>query len=280
MPGRPPVDTWAMRPTHPEDSSALVYGVRLLASVALAFALIAVGAYLLLEGTLGQPHLAGAQLHELRVLLVLIGLLAPISGVLAFYLLGGRRVLRDHRLLLHLATRDGLTDLPNKRAFEDEFPDAVAAATRYGEPLGLILAHVDGLERINERHGHEQGDTVLRVISGVLRSSRPGDRPYRLGGDHFSVLLTHTDADSARTLARRLARDFSQAGVELSIGSSALRRGMSAETLRAEADTALYEAKQRGGDRAVPFQEIQAHVSLSGVLVAAPAAMPAAGAQG
>jgi diguanylate cyclase (GGDEF)-like protein len=177
-----------------------------------------------------------------------------------------------------MATRDGLTDLPNERAFEDELPDAVAAATRYREPLALILADVDALERINDRHGHEQGDTVLRVVSGVLRSSRPSDRPYRVGSDHFAILLAHTDAEGARTLAGRLSRDFSEAGVELSMGSSALRHGMSVDTLRAEADTALYEAKQRGGNRAVDFEEIQARVSLGDVVVVAPAAAPTAGA--
>jgi diguanylate cyclase (GGDEF)-like protein len=268
-----------MRPPHPEDSSALAYGARLLATVALTLALIAVAGYLLLAGTLGQRQIDGAQLHHLRLVLGLIGLLAPIGGIVVFYLLGGRRLLRDHRLLLHMATRDGLTDLPNERAFEDDFPDAVAAAGRYREPLGLILADVDGLERINERHGDAQGDTVLRVVSGVLRSSRPSDRPYRVGGDHFAILLAHTDANGADTLARRLARNFSEAGVEISMGSSALRPGMSAETLRAEADTALYEAKQRGGDRAVPFEEIQARVSLSDVVVVASAAAPGAGAE-
>ncbi|HWX95626.1 MAG TPA: GGDEF domain-containing protein [Solirubrobacteraceae bacterium] len=267
-----------MRATHPEEGSALAYGVRLLATVAVTVALIALAGYLLLEGALGQRQIAGGQLHELRLVLGLIGILAPIGGVVAFYLLGGRRLMRDHRLVLQMATRDGLTDLPNQCAFEHEFPDAVAAATRYREPLGLILADVDCLERINERHGHEQGDTVLRVVSGVLRSSRPGDRPYRVGGDHFAIVLAHTDDEGAGTLARRIARDFSQAGVEISMGSSALRPGMSAETLRAEADTALYEAKQRGGDRAVAFDEIRARVSPSDVVVVASGAAPAAGA--
>ncbi len=140
-----------------------------------------------------------SQLHEVRLILGLIGLLALIAGAAVFYLVGGRRLMRDHRRVLRRATRDGLTDLPNQRAFEEELPDAVAAAMRYGDPLALMLLDVDDFKLINDRHGHPQGDTILRVIAGVLRSSRPGDRPYRVGGDEFALLLAHTDAEGART---------------------------------------------------------------------------------
>jgi diguanylate cyclase (GGDEF)-like protein len=201
-----------------------------------------------------------AQLSEVRKILAVIGLLGLLGGGAVFYLLGGRRLMRDHRMVLHRATRDGLTDLPNQRAFQDEFPDAVAAAARYGDPLALILLDVDDFKLINDRHGHQQGDSILRVVSGVLRSCRPGDRPYRIGGDEFALLLAHTDADGARTLARRLCRNFAEVGVEVSIGASVLRPGLAADTLRAEADTALYEAKRQGGNRAAHFDDIRERV--------------------
>jgi diguanylate cyclase (GGDEF)-like protein len=201
-----------------------------------------------------------ARLSEVRSVLVLIGLLALLGGGAVFYVVGGRRLMRDHRMVLRRATRDGLTDLPNQRAFQDEFPDAVAAATRYQDPLALILFDVDDFKLVNDRHGHPEGDSVLRVLAGVLRSSRPGDRPYRIGGDEFALLLGHTDADGARTLARRLSRNFAQAGIEISAGVSALRSGVAADTLRAEADTALYEAKRRGGNRTVHFEDIRDRV--------------------
>jgi diguanylate cyclase (GGDEF)-like protein len=203
------------------------------------------------------------QLHEVQLILGLIGLLALGGGAAVFYLVGGRRLMRDHRMVLRRATRDGLTDLPNQRAFQDEFPDAVAAATRYGDPLALVLFDVDDFKLINDRHGHLEGDSLLRVLSGVLRSSRPGDRPYRIGGDEFALLLTHTDGEGARTVTRRLSRDFSEAGVKISMGASVLRPGLAADTLRAEADVALYEAKREGGDRAVHFVDIQAHVMVT-----------------
>jgi diguanylate cyclase (GGDEF)-like protein len=201
-----------------------------------------------------------SQLHEVRLLLGLIALLGLIGGGGVFYLVGGRRLMRDHRMVLRRATRDGLTDLPNQRAFQDDFPDAVAAAARYEDQLALVLLDVDDFKLINDRHGHPQGDSILRVLSGVLRSGRPGDRPYRIGGDEFALLLAHTDVDGARALVRRLCRNFAEVGVEVSLGVSSLRVGLAADTLRAEADTALYEAKRRGGNRAVHFEDIREQV--------------------
>jgi diguanylate cyclase (GGDEF)-like protein len=201
-----------------------------------------------------------AQLHEMRLMLGLIALLGLLAGGGIFYVVGGRRLMRDHRMVLRRATRDGLTDLPNQRAFQDELPDAVAAAARYQDPLALILLDVDDFSLTNDRHGHEHGDSVLRVLAGVLRSGRPGDRPYRIGGDEFALLVGHTDAAGAHALVRRLCRNFAELGFDVSLGVSSLRAGLAADTLRAEADTALYEAKRRGGSRAVHFEEIREQV--------------------
>jgi diguanylate cyclase (GGDEF)-like protein len=201
-----------------------------------------------------------AQLNEVRTILALIGLLALFGGSVVFYLVGGRRLMRDHRMVLRRATRDGLTDLPNQRAFQDEFPQAVASARRYRDPFALALLDVDEFKAINDRHGHPHGDAVLCRVADVLREVRPGDRPYRIGGDEFALMLAHTDAEGARVLAARLIRGLADAGLEASIGVSGLRPGLRADTLRAEADGALYEAKRQGGDRAVHFDDIRERV--------------------
>jgi diguanylate cyclase (GGDEF)-like protein len=201
-----------------------------------------------------------AQLSEARRLLLLVGLLALFVGGGVFYLAGGRRLMRDHQIALQRATRDGLTDLPNQRAFQDEFPQAVASAVRYQDPLALVVLDVDDFKFINDRHGHPHGDAVLGRVAAVLHEARPGDRPFRTGGDEFALLLAHTDADGARTLARRLSRSFTDAGIEASIGVSALRPGQQADTLRAEADAALYEAKRQGGNRSEHFDDIRERV--------------------
>ena len=138
-----------------------------------------------------------AQLTELRKVLALITLLTLIGGGAVFYLLGGRRLMRDHRTVLQRATRDGLTDLPNQRAFQDELSQAVASSARYDDHFALALLDVDDFKLINDRQGHPHGDAVLRRVAKVLREARPGDRPYRIGGDEFALSLTHTDSDTA-----------------------------------------------------------------------------------
>jgi diguanylate cyclase (GGDEF)-like protein len=208
-------------------------------------------------------HIYDAQVSEVRTILALIGLLALIGGGGVFYLVGGRRLMHDHRMVLRRATRDGLTDLPNQRAFQDEFPLAVASAARYKDPFAMALVDVDEFKLVNDRHGHPYGDTILKRVATVLREARPGDRPYRIGGDEFALLLTHTDAEGARILSRRLSRELADAGVKVSIGTSAVRPGVQADTLRAEADAALYEAKRQGGNQAEHFDDIRGRVAVT-----------------
>jgi diguanylate cyclase (GGDEF)-like protein len=198
-----------------------------------------------------------AELGEARRTLGLIGLLALVIGAIVFYLVGGRTLLRSHRIALQRATRDGLTDLPNHRVFQDEFARAVGAAARYEEPLALMLLDVDDFKFLNDRHGHIHGDAILRRVAEVLRNGRAEDRAYRIGGDEFALLLPRTDAAGAAKAAARIVRELSEAEVVMSLGVSDLRRGDPALDLRAEADAALYESKRRGGRRVSHFDEIR-----------------------
>jgi diguanylate cyclase (GGDEF)-like protein len=204
-----------------------------------------------------------AQLNDVLGVLLWIGAFALIGGVGVFYLTGGRGLMRSHRIALQRATRDGLTDLPNQRAFQDELPQAVASSARYQNSLALVALDVDDFKLANDRLGHPHGDAVLRDVASVLSQGRPGDRSYRTGGDEFALLLPNVDAEGARTLARRLNSRLREAQIEVSIGLSTLRPGQSADALRAEADAALYEAKRRGGDRIACFEDIREQVHLT-----------------
>jgi diguanylate cyclase (GGDEF)-like protein len=198
-----------------------------------------------------------ANFRGVRRTLMWIGLLALLTGAAVFYLVGGRTLLRSHRIALERAMRDGLTDLPNQRAFQDEFPRAVSSATRYHEPLAIIVLDIDDFKFLNDRHGHPHGDAVLRRVAVALRAGRAEDRLYRVGGDEFVMLLPHTDGQGARTIAARLNRALSDAEIIVSMGISDLRSGQLAEDLHAEADAALYEAKRLGGHRIAHFDEIR-----------------------
>jgi diguanylate cyclase (GGDEF)-like protein len=194
-----------------------------------------------------------AQLADVRHGLVLVGVLA----LLVFYLVGGRTLLGTYHKALKRATRDGLTDLPNHRAFQDDFPQAAAAAVRNHDSLALVALDVDDFKSINDRHGHPHGDEILKRVATVLGNLRPEDRAYRIGGDEFAVLLPHTDAEGVHVLGRRLVRRLREAKLEVTVGISSARPGQSAEHLRAEADAALYEAKRRGGDQLTHFDDIR-----------------------
>lgn len=204
-----------------------------------------------------------AQLADLRRGLMLVGLLALLGGSLIFYLFGGRALLRSHRQALKRATLDGLTDLPNHRAFQDELPQAVAATLRNDDTLALIALDIDDFKFVNDRHGHPHGDAILERVAAVLREGRPGDRAFRIGGDEFALLLPHTDADGARVIGQRLLRSLSGAKLDVTMGVSASRTGHATD-LRAEAEAALCEAKRRGGNQIACFDDIRNDVAVVG----------------
>jgi diguanylate cyclase (GGDEF)-like protein len=183
-------------------------------------------------------------LGDVRRTLLLVGVLALLVGAGVFYLVGGRSLMRSHRIALQRATRDGLTDLPNHRAFQDDLERAVALATRYGDSIALVVLDLDDFKYANERRGHKYGDAVLRGVTAVLLDGRVEDRAYRVGGDEFALLLSRVDAEGARTIADRLVDELSAgADVSVSVGPSDLRADQTADGLRAEAGAALNEAK-------------------------------------
>src|SRR4051812_26297734 len=207
----------------------------------------------LLDGQLGD-------VRHTAILLVVVGIF---GAAIVFYLVGGRSLVRSHRIALRRASRDGLTDLPNQRAFRDDLERELQSAARHGDALAICSIDLDDFKFLNDRHGHGHGDAVLGRAAAVLRALRAGDRAYRVGGDEFSVVLTRTGADGARAVARRLDAALRTAGIAASIGTSVLRPGHEPDTLLAEADAALYEAKRHGGATIVHFDDIRDRVAVT-----------------
>lgn len=170
-------------------------------------------------------------------------------------------------LVEKLAVTDSLTDLRNRRYFDDSLNAAFARAQRFGEPLCLILLDVDYFKQINDSYGHTAGDSVLQTLARAFRSrTRETDIVARLGGDEFAFLLYRTSlqdgerfAQSLLAMAHELHFGFlsPNAAIGLSIGLACTHDGVhSIQTLYAAADEALYEAKRRGRNCVVsyPFQ--------------------------
>lgn len=180
-------------------------------------------------------------------------LLSPLLGLLVgipvFFLLGGRALGRMHRSALQRARVDGLTELYNHRAFQDELDSAGATSTRTAEPLTLAVMDVDDFKLANDHHGHTHGDQVLCGLAGLLGATRSADRAFRIGGDEFALLMPETGIEGAQRVLERLRGRASATGIRLSVGVAQFVPGPDgAEELWERADGALYEAKRSGGD--------------------------------
>jgi diguanylate cyclase (GGDEF)-like protein len=207
--------------------------------------------------------LLDTQLRDVRHTVMIIVVVALIVGAVVFWLVGGRALVRSHRIALDRASRDGLTDLPNQRAFREDLAREMQGARRHGDPLGIAAIDLDDFKFLNDRHGHAHGDALLRRVATVLRDLRAGDRAYRLGGDEFALVLARTGGEGARAVAERLSAALREAGIAASVGLSALRPGHEADALLAEADAALYEAKRHGGATIVHFDDVRDRVAVT-----------------
>ena len=159
--------------------------------------------------------------------------------------------------LAALATTDGLTGLLNQRVFAERLAEEFLRARRYGEPLSLIVLDVDRFKSYNDSFGHLAGNGVLRELAEVLRGhARETDLVARFGGEEFALILPHTEAAEAVTLAERLRAALEEAAwsapyqITASLGVCALTPEMAdADALVACADAAMYRAKAGGRNR-------------------------------
>jgi diguanylate cyclase (GGDEF)-like protein len=166
--------------------------------------------------------------------------------------------------LTRQATHDELTGLPNRALLVDRIDQALSHARRSGRCTAVLFVDLDRFKQVNDTHGHAAGDTVLRVVADKLAAVvRPMDTVARIGGDEFVVLATNIESQlhaadlSTRIIAEVCRRpEHSEDGERLtaSIGISVSLGGRgTAETMLAEADTAMYQAKSQGGGHAEVF---------------------------
>jgi diguanylate cyclase (GGDEF)-like protein len=158
-----------------------------------------------------------------------------------------------------LADRDALTPLLNRRAMLRELDRVRTYLQRYGGHASLAYFDVDGLKAVNDRLGHAAGDLLLKTVAERLAGNvRGSDLVARIGGDEFSVLLVQSNGFQAEAKAAALARAISaEPAPELrpalrptvSWGVAEVRTEVSAETLLAEADAAMYGARRAHRER-------------------------------
>jgi diguanylate cyclase (GGDEF)-like protein len=170
--------------------------------------------------------------------------------------------------LQDMAMLDALTGLLNRRAFEVQAVQAISRTRRDGTSLAALMLDLDHFKRINDQYGHPAGDAVIRFTADVLRASvRDSDLVARVGGEEFMVLLPVTSPEAAFEVAEKIRQRVSQTPqtltaterfhISASLGVACFAPGKIAsfESLYAQADRALYEAKRLGRNRVVQSGE-------------------------
>jgi diguanylate cyclase (GGDEF)-like protein len=227
---------------------------------------VAFGALVVNERSDARVREGTHRLIELIIAITVLGLvlMSGIAVLLGHYKRGIATASEEKLVLEQAALTDNLTELGNHRAFSEEFAREISRAKRNRHPLVLALIDVDDFKAVNDSRGHAHGDAVLAGVGKLMRAMRKEDRAYRVGGDEFALLLVETDAAAAAITFARLRSETRDAllGATLSIGYVNLTPEQLDQEPYELADTALYEAKRRGRDNTVCFDDLAASVNV------------------
>jgi diguanylate cyclase (GGDEF)-like protein len=168
-------------------------------------------------------------------------------------------------LLEEIAMYDGLTNIHNRRFFDERLEDEYLRAKRNATPLSLIMLDIDHFKHFNDNYGHGEGDKCLRKVADALKHvlERPADLLARYGGEEFVVILPETDAKGAEIMAQRICLTVEDLGIpheyssvadvvtiSLGVASTPFKGSPVSKTdLLKYADDALYKSKRNGRNR-------------------------------
>lgn len=208
---------------------------------------------------LAQPQNAAA-VQPVQLVSYIAVVAMALLGSISFVLMVKERTDRE---VMHLAMTDSLTQIPNRRALMDYA--ARVLARRNGLPLAMLMIDVDNFKPINDTHGHQVGDEVLCNLTAMLAGRLRGyDLIGRYGGEEFCVVAPETDQKGALALAEALRKIISSKSITTSCGElpvsvsigvacCPLNTTRKLDEILAEADAALYDAKQSGRNKVVCF---------------------------
>ncbi len=188
------------------------------------------------------------------------GDLVKIGRTIFKYIAGGNIEAAYHDEIYRLTTMDGLTQIYNRRYFEESLDRELSRSRRYERVLSLVMFDIDHFKAVNDRYGHLAGDYVLKQLASTVRTRiRREDVFARYGGEEFGILLPEVDMGGARQLSEKVRKlvekqrfvfDKHTIPVTVSLGVATLtpEHREPADLLRA-ADAKLYEAKTHGRNR-------------------------------
>jgi two-component system, cell cycle response regulator len=192
----------------------------------------------------------------------------PTLEVLASHMAVSLANARMVRKLEEMATTDGLTGLLNKRALLDIAQTKVAGANRFARRLSVLITDIDLFKRVNDTHGHDIGDVVIRGMADILRrAKRATDAIGRFGGEEFVLVCEETDAAGAMLLAERVRKEVESKAfatpegplyVTCSVGIATFpEAGRDWEALFKAADDAMYCSKRSGRNRSTAWAPVR-----------------------
>ncbi len=168
--------------------------------------------------------------------------------------------------LERLVSIDGLTQVANRRHFDEYLEQQWLQLTQEQVPLSLILCDIDFFKCYNDTYGHQAGDDCLRTVAHVMSQvvKRPGDRVARYGGEEFAIILPNTTLEEATQIAQTIreavaalqvphsgSQRYKHLTLSLGVATTIPQAANTANSLIAEADQALYQAKAKGRNRVV-----------------------------
>ncbi|OHB28714.1 MAG: hypothetical protein A2X84_06400 [Desulfuromonadaceae bacterium GWC2_58_13] len=180
---------------------------------------------------------------------------------------------RANAALERIARVDGLTQVANRRCFDETLQREWRRMSRERKPFSLLLCDIDFFKKYNDTYGHQEGDECLRQVARALEKSalRPADLVARYGGEEFVLLLPDAEISGAMLVADRILKSVGALQIEhrastvsphvsISVGAACIMPGQAAtpEDLVVRADQALYQSKDQGRNRATasPFREV------------------------
>ncbi len=167
-----------------------------------------------------------------------------------------KKVSTQNEALKKMAMQDHLTNCYNRHAFFEVFEGEWSGAKRYDYDMSCILLDIDQLRKINDEHGHNAGDEVLRVVAGLIKDNiRKSDYVSRISGEEFCILLPHTSIEAAAQTAEKIRRKVEESHpcdilTTISIGLSSMQaNAKNPQELTNQSDIAMHYSMHKGGNQ-------------------------------
>lgn len=244
---------------HPDDRQRTAYNMTLAFNLSSSFPELNELRFVKLDGTVVTTNV-GAKIIDYNGKPAMLGIIHDITERKESEL----KLKEANEKLMRISQLDGLTEIPNRRYYEEVFNKEWKNAIRSAGPISLIMLDIDHFKIYNDTYGHLEGDACLKSVANTLKNTlnRPGDFVARYGGEEFSIILPATNKEGAAFVAEMLRINIEElciphknskvkpvVTISIGVATTIPQRGSDYESLIKIADNALYKAKEKGRNR-------------------------------